>query len=211
MHLPHRWSARICHSRKYGSFAKHGCQQRCPSWTWISFPHLPWAGIDFTSIIHLGYSLFCDAFGEYIKALLLRPNFHLTFSCITHYVTLFKGIGNWHWILQRWIIDHWNRRQLGREVATTPQKGGCSCLHCLFPSWIAHGHQRKWCQLVFELELRVFICVFIIFIWLHSITYFWNSGWNLHVSNHGLLCRFWFVPTMDLLLWNDCHLLVLWR
>ena len=65
-----------------------------------------------------------------------------------------KGIGNWHWILQRWIIDYWNCRQLGREVATAPQKSCCSCLHCLFPSWIAHGHQCKWLWLVFELELR---------------------------------------------------------
>ena len=25
-------------------------------------------------------------------------------------------------------------------------------MHCLFPSWIAHGHQRKWHKFVFVLE-----------------------------------------------------------
>ena len=75
--------------------------------------------------------------------------FHVSCRFITKFISLFKGIGNWHWILQRWIIDHWNCRQLGREVATAPQKGCCSCLHCLFPSWIAHGHQRKWRWFVF--------------------------------------------------------------
>ena len=194
----------LLHLGLHGSLARSGCGWCGKVWTRIGFPDLSGAGTDSERIFHLGYPLLCYAIGKYADYLVLMyylPTLNyvqcLRFSQFYWYFLLL-GARSRYRVLLRGVSHYWNCWQLVRKTFASQEKSCPDHLYHSIHSRYSNVYQRTYLTLVRNINL-------------YSTKPFTFIGRDLSLPNHGLLFCFWIVTPLDLFLWNNCRLLVLWR